>query len=156
VDLLGVALGVAVGGATKLVGYVHQISGECLLVPLSSVNIVSLLSTTTICPLVISTNVLFFAWLSMQSFLIAVTRSFVRRRLLRGWWQNTSLSTIFVLFVSFTLGLFIYKVEMVENVECWWRNGDNFSVLLLEVEKTPSTCAWPKKILGMDPSVVCA
>jgi hypothetical protein len=39
VDLLGVTLGVAVGGATKLVGYVHQISGECLLVPLSGVNI---------------------------------------------------------------------------------------------------------------------
>ncbi len=76
-----------------------------------------------ICPSTIPTNVLFFAWLSVQSFLIAVTCSFVRQRLLRGWWQNTSLSAIFVLFVSFTFGLFIYKVEMVEKcgvlVEEW-------------------------------------
>jgi hypothetical protein len=52
-----------------------------------------------------------------------MTRSFVRQRLLWDWWQNTSLSTIFVLFVSFTLGLFIYEVEIVEKcgvlVEEW-------------------------------------
>ena len=35
-DLI-IALGVAVGGATKLVGYVHQISGKSLLVPPSGV-----------------------------------------------------------------------------------------------------------------------
>ena len=56
----------------------------------------------------------FFCLAEFRIFSYCLTRSFVRQKRLRGWWQITSLSAIFVLFVSLTLGLFIYKVEMVE------------------------------------------
>ncbi len=41
----------------------------------------------------------------------------------------------------------------MESVERGQRDGGEFSVTLLEAGDLPSTCAWLKKILGVDPSV---